>query len=279
MFTFCNIFKHIFKHDIIQPMNIIIMAGGEGKRMQSSIPKVLHLFKGRPMLLCIVDAVTRLKPSCIIIVTGKHVKRIQDTCRAGLDANTMLKLHFVNQPEPLGTGNAILHTLPHLEKSPMTLILNGDTPALNSTFLNQTITEIDDICSRKQIPTNKRNFIISCILERPFGYGRIITSRKNKFDTEQIKYIIEEKDASSIEKSIKTVNTGIYFVNTSSLLSYIPIISNDNASREYYLTDIVSIALEKSESFYTYTIPSQFNHIVKGVNTRDQLEDLENEKQ
>ena len=277
MINFQETIKEFVPLDNQQPMNIIIMAGGEGKRMQSSIPKVLHLFKGSPMLLCIVNAVLQLKPARIIIVAGKHIDLIQDTCSAGLDANTMLKIQFVNQPEPLGTGNAILQALPYLDKTLITLILNGDTPALNSTFLNQTITEIHDICLRKQIPTNKGNFIISCNLDNPFGYGRVITYDKHEDDAEQIAYIVEEKDTSYIEKTVKKVNTGIYLVNTTSLLSYIPVISNYNANREYYLTDIVSIALQKDDLFYTYTIPTNFNHLVKGVNTQAQLEDLENE--
>lgn len=265
----------IFKHTsyLVYIMNIIILAGGDGKRMNSSTPKILHLFLGVPMLINIILIADKLQSEKILVVTGKYYNEIKYVCENNLESSVKNKLIYVQQPHALGTGNAVKHCLPYLNDYKMTLILNGDMPAINVNFLQEIIKEIE------LLPESvTKNFVVTATIDNPYGYGRIISDKNNiKDNVSKIKYIVEEKEASDEEKSIKNINTGIYYINSNTLIKYVKLIDNKNEKQEYYLTDIVKICNEHNEDIYEYTISPNMNVFVKGVNTQQQLIELESE--
>ena len=242
-------------------MNLVvtILAGGLGKRMQSNLPKVLHLFKGKPMLVHIIEQSYNLKPSKILIITGKYNDLIQETLRKYFDENLFNQFTFVIQETPLGTGHAINCCLPYYSENETVLILNGDTPKLNQSLLE------------KFLFSSNENLLMTCVLDNPYGYGRIINNKKN-----EIQKIVEEKDANIEEKKINIVNSGIYKIKGDHLKKYIPLIKNDNKQQEYYLTDIIEILIKNNTHILNYTILKEENNLILGVNTKEQLENLEN---
>jgi len=236
---------------------ITIMAAGEGKRMRSPIPKVLHLFKNRPMLVRIVKTTQLLKPKKIIIITGKHDELIKTTLSEYLDIS---KLIFVQQVEPLGTGDAIRYCFPNYEVGEKVLILNGDMPLIDLETLTRFI--------RKSV---RNHFtVLVARYENPFGYGRIVY-QDNTFSA-----IVEEKDCTEIQRKIEIINSGIYFLDAVILKNYIPWIDNNNAQKEYYLTDIVKILFNHTDiPIDTYLIDELSNRCIGGVNTPEELAILE----
>ena len=233
-------------------MYVLILAGGEGKRMESSLPKVLHHFHGKPMIVCILETVLQLNPEVIYIVVGKHQSRIKET----LDEYFPLRIFlFIEQSIPLGTGDAVYQVLPYLPSNNNILILNGDTPNLHVGVLEEAIAT--------------ENCVLSMELDSPKGYGRIITDEKG------LVKIIEEKDANETEKKIKLVNSGIYYFHSSVLQNLIPKITSKNAQSEFYLTDVVSLCRYHDIMVHTKTIPTLWKKYIMGVNTKADLEELQ----
>jgi bifunctional UDP-N-acetylglucosamine pyrophosphorylase/glucosamine-1-phosphate N-acetyltransferase len=233
---------------------VTILAGGEGKRMRSDIPKVLHLFKEKPMLARIIETVRELNPKKIIIVTGKFHSVIIQTLSKYID---VFGLVFVKQPEPLGTGHAIKCCLDEYEREDKVLILNGDTPLITSIILQKFIKGSHGSCN-----------VLAARFENPFGYGRIIYDKDDDFTG-----IIEEKDCSESQKQINIINGGIYYINGFILKQFIPLISNNNAQREFYLTDIVKTIKDKSWNVIAAVLLDDSDtHYISGVNTPEELE-------
>ena len=206
-------------------MLITILAGGLGKRMQSNIPKVLHLVDGSPMIIRILNQVVKLSPVKIFIVVGEFYPLIKDCIDMNLECGKHL-IEYVFQPIPLGTGNAVYHTLKHLEnyKNSYNLILCGDTPMLTfNTLYNLTKNFTNDL------------LVTGIHLDNPYGYGRIVTNNDQFVD------IVEEKDCNEEQRNITLVNVSIYYVKVQVLFDTIPNITNNNKSNEYYLTDFVKI--------------------------------------
>ncbi len=238
---------------------VIIMAGGEGKRMNSPLPKVLTPINKKPMLIHILHMLESLEPTPhkILIVVGKHHDLIKQVVSKHIKKNK--NIIYVNQNEPLGTGDAVKCCLPELVWNDNVLILNGDVPLIQ----NDTILEFVNGCDEAGI--------ISFNLDNPYGYGRII---KNK---NILKYIKEEKDCNEEEKMVKEVNAGIYFFSAMVLKTYIPKIDNNNKSKEYYLTSIVDKILEKEDlEFNIFNISDEKKYEVMGVNNQEELKTLEN---
>ena len=250
---------------MISPLTITIMAAGEGKRMRSPIPKVLHLFNGLPMLVRILFEVKELNPQKIIIITGKYDALIKDTILENIkpDSDLLDKIVYVQQTNPMGTGHAILCTLNNYSNEDNVLILNGDMPCIKRETLNKFI-------------KNGINSLFVAKLDNPFGYGRIIVD-----DNNSVKYIIEEKDCNEDERNCKLVNVGIYYFSAMKLKKYIPLIDSNNIQNEYYLTDIVKIInndnLENKENnkISIYKIDEKNNYQIQGVNTPEELKELE----
>lgn len=239
---------------------ITILAAGEGKRMKSDIPKVLHFFEDKPMLVRILETAFKLNPSKIIVIVGKYYDLIKTTLAEYFYLESSI-IEFVIQKEPLGTGDAIRCSLPLYDKNDKVLILNGDMPLINKDILEKFLINGD------KYDVN----ILIANLEISFGYGRIILNEQNEFME-----IIEEKDCNEKQKEIKLINSGLYFITSKLLQLCIPYIENVNVQKEYYLTDIVKIIKQKTnKTINTYLINESENKIICGVNTQEELSNLQ----
>ena len=234
-------------------LSVIIMAGGLGKRMQSSIPKVLHMLLHKPMLVHVIENAKRLNPKKIYIIVGKYKNVIESTLRTYVN---MKDIEFVLQPEALGTGHAIQCALSKLEPNQNVLILSGDVPLLTSQTMQSMITDS---------PVS----LLAADIDEPTGYGRIV-QENGKFTK-----IVEEKDASEEEKKIHTINAGVYCFQSEMLIAHLPKINNENAQNEYYLTDIFEILNSMDVDMRVVLLPSSKAMEMTGVNTKEQLEELE----
>jgi bifunctional UDP-N-acetylglucosamine pyrophosphorylase/glucosamine-1-phosphate N-acetyltransferase len=239
---------------------IVIMAGGEGKRMNSTLPKVLHYYQGIPMLVRIIQTVKLLNPYKIIVITGKHTQIIKET----VSLYAIHDIAYVNQPEPLGTGHAIKCTLPYIKNTDKVMILNGDTPIITENILRNVMSY------REPMTTKQFMTIIAGTMENPTGYGRMICN-----ESQNLLYIVEEKDCNEDERRVKIINSGIYYVDGELLHNYIPKITNENVQKEYYLTDIVKIIKTETElNIKVYVVSEEENRYIKGVNTQEELNAL-----
>lgn len=241
----------------MRKLHITILAGGAGKRMNSQLPKVLHMVGKKTMIVRIIEQCQLLKPDQIFIVVGKFAQEIKTEISEKITDCT--NITFVTQPIPLGTGDAVKHTLPYLPDNIINLILNGDVPLLQY----ETIKDI-----YHEYLKNKLQLLITAIeLNNPTGCGRIILDSNNVF-----REIIEERDCNPEQKAIKLVNCGIYIIQSDILRQLIPIIQNNNSQSEYYLTDIIKIYKEKYGSKIDLFIlpPSKYIEIFN-INTHQQL--------
>lgn len=223
---------------------MIILAGGEGKRMCSSIPKVLHKVQGVPMLERVVRNVESLNPSGIFIVSGNNSERFKDALSG------YSNVQFIPQLNPQGTGHAVRMVLPYLQDGPV-LIVNGDTPLIGDA--------LNDMVKMSLPPC-----VMVSKIDDPFGQGRIVMDIDGNFQK-----IVEEKDATDEEKQIKVVNTGIYLVDAQDLKDIVPGLSNYNAQNEYYLTDVFGV-LNKRVNLHI--LPRTKQHQILNVNTPIDLE-------
>lgn len=239
---------------------VIIMAGGLGKRMNSELPKVLHKICEKPMLIHVILEAQKLNPYKIICIVGKYKDIIIRTVKEYIrdSENDIL---FIEQPEPLGTGHAIQCCRNELLKheNMNVIILSGDVPLLKITTISAFL---ENINVAKIMTTEFNN---------PTGYGRII-EENNIFQK-----IVEEKDCSDEERMVKKVNCGIYAFDIKILCKYLPYLTNDNSQKEFYLTDIVEI-IKKNENveINTMNVNEDKQYQIMGVNTIDQLKELEN---
>lgn len=238
----------------MKEINVIIMAGGLGKRMNSTLPKVLHKIQDKPMLVHVIDRALELNPERILVVVGKYLPVISETLK---EYNVLKHVEFVNQPEALGTGHAIQCCREQLNNDANVIILSGDVPLIKTDTLREMITDLD--CAR----------IMTSIMDNPHGYGRVI-EKDGVFEK-----IVEEKDCNDEERKCTKTNAGIYAFKSKLLYKYLPYLSNDNAQNEYYLTDIVKIMKEHEKvQIGVYNIPTERQIELTGVNTKEQLEEL-----
>jgi UDP-N-acetylglucosamine diphosphorylase/glucosamine-1-phosphate N-acetyltransferase len=248
----------------------IIMAGGLGKRMNSDLPKVLHKIAGVPMICHILTKLKDLpsdKPSVekVMIVVGKYKQIIEETINNFLQEKDLQflieKIQYIDQFEPMGTGHAIQCCRSELLKYPNTnvLILSGDVPLISSQLMMKMVTKLNMI-----------RIAVTC-LENSTGYGRIV-EKYGKFDK-----IVEENDCNAEQKTIKNVNCGLYAVDCNTLSRYLPHLKNNNSQNEYYLTDIIEIIKceQHIDTVEMYEISKESQHEIMGVNTIQQLEELE----
>jgi bifunctional UDP-N-acetylglucosamine pyrophosphorylase/glucosamine-1-phosphate N-acetyltransferase len=239
---------------------ITIMAAGEGKRMNSTCPKVLHLFHGKPILYHIIQACLSLHPKKLIIITGKHDVLIRSTLLNYMEITSIL---FVKQLLPQGTGDAIKACLPYYEHNDKVLIVNGDMPLINKQLLEGFIVH----------GTHSKMNIMVAKLDNPKGYGRIVYDPENPGTCLGI---VEEKDCLEEQRAIQMINTGLYFIDADLLQTYVSMIQNDNAQGEYYLTDIVKLIRSHSTTMiHICEIDDEKTILISGVNTQDELHALE----
>lgn len=234
-------------------MEAIVMAGGEGKRMKSTLPKVLHPVCGHEMIYLIVKKVIELGVKTVYIVCGKHKDAIMKCIDTKVKTNfPNAVIHYVMQETPLGTGHAIMQCLPYIKSETMTdiMILNGDAP-----LIDNTIREFMNIPSPALMVTSLKN---------PKGQGRIITSNS----TGKFQRIVEEKDANEEERQIQLVNCGVYKVSNQDLTKYVPQITNHNAQKEYYLTDLCEFIQDKLN---LYEVKKEDQIELLNVNSQEDL--------
>jgi len=232
-------------------LNIVILAAGMGKRMRSNIPKVLHTLAGRPMLSHVIASARALQPTRIVVVTGHGAQQVQAACAGQTD------LCFALQEPQLGTGHAVQQAIPQLAAGGTTLILYGDVPLVSSDTLRALVEAAQDGLS-----------VLTVHLQQPTGYGRIVRDVLG-----HVERIVEEKDATDAEREINEVNTGIMAAPTESLRGWLGRLGNDNAQGEYYLTDIIAMAVEDGMRVATAQPSAEWETL--GVNSRLQQAELE----
>lgn len=233
---------------------VIILAAGKGTRMRSSLPKVLQPLAGRPLLGHVIATAKQLNANNIITIYGHGGDLVQNAFQTE-------HIDWVEQAQQLGTGHAVQMTLPVLKQDGMALILSGDVPCVTQDTLQRLL----DASKETGIG------LVTLTLPDASGYGRIV--RKNG----AIQAIVEHKDASDEQRQIQEINTGIYCVSNAKLHEWLPKLSNDNAQGEYYLTDIVAMAL--ADGMTVASVEPNLAFEVEGVNDRVQLAALEREFQ
>ena len=233
---------------------VIILAAGKGTRMRSNLPKVLQPLAGRPLLGHVIDTAKKLQADHIITIYGHGGTLVQN-------AFAHEQVQWVEQAEQLGTGHAVKVTLPVLPHEGVSLILSGDVPCITE----QTLQKLLDVSRETQIG------LVTLTLADATGYGRIV--RENG----KIQAIVEHKDASEAQRQIQEINTGIYCVSNAKLHEWLPKLSNNNAQGEYYLTDIVAMAI--ADGLEVASVEPALAFEVEGVNDRVQLAALEREFQ
>ncbi len=231
-------------------MNIVVLAAGQGKRMHSNLPKVLHPLAGKALLAHVIGTARRLSPQTLCLVYGHG----GDAVRTTLDAPD---LAWALQEPQLGTGHAVQQALPHLNGAGTTLVLYGDVPLIETGTLEKLLHAAHDALA-----------ILTVELDDPGGYGRIVRN-----STGQVVRIVEEKDSTAEERCICEINTGIMAMPTVCLGQWLARLSNSNAQKEYYLTDIVGMAVEEGLPIRTANPKHEWE--VLGVNSKVQLAELE----
>ncbi|KVT92326.1 bifunctional N-acetylglucosamine-1-phosphate uridyltransferase/glucosamine-1-phosphate acetyltransferase [Burkholderia ubonensis] len=232
-------------------MNIVILAAGTGKRMRSALPKVLHPLAGRPLLSHVIATARALQPSRLVVVVGHGAEQVQAAVAAP-------DVQFAVQAEQLGTGHAVRQALPLLDPAQPTLVLYGDVPLTRVSTLERLVAAARD----------GRYGILTVTLDDPTGYGRIVRDPAG-FVTR----IVEQKDASPEEQKIAEINTGIVVTPTAQLAMWLGALNNDNAQGEYYLTDVVELAIDAGFEVVTAQPDAEWETL--GVNSKAQLAELE----
>jgi bifunctional UDP-N-acetylglucosamine pyrophosphorylase / glucosamine-1-phosphate N-acetyltransferase len=232
-------------------LNVVVLAAGQGKRMYSSLPKVLHKLAGKPMLQHVMDSANALNPSKMCVVYGHGGDAVPN-------AFAERAVVWAKQEPQLGTGHAVMQAVPHLDNDGLTLILYGDVPLTRAETLNA----LTDVAKTGKLA------ILTIELGDPTGYGRIVRNGKNN-----ITGIVEHKDASPEQHKIREVNTGIMAVPTQHLSRWLSQLKNDNAQKEYYLTDIIAMAV--SENIPVAAVHPSAEWETLGINSKVQLAQLE----
>ena len=231
-------------------MNIVILAAGQGKRMHSNLPKVLHPLAGKALVSHVIDTARSLSPRSLCIVYGHG----GDAVRSALAAPD---LSWALQEPQLGTGHAVRQALPCLDGQGTTLVLYGDVPLIRAETLRRLVHAAADGLA-----------VLTVELADPQGYGRIVRNAAG-----QVVRIVEQKDATADEKKIREINTGIMAMPTDRLGEWLGRLSSDNAQNEYYLTDVVGMAVEAGLPVRTASPEHEWE--VLGVNSKVQLAELE----
>ena len=231
-------------------LNVVILAAGQGKRMRSQLPKVLQPLGGKPLIEHVVATARTLKPARICVVYGHGGEQLPQALRAD-------GLTFVKQQPQLGTGHALAQALPHLAATGLTLVLYGDVPLVSEETLAAMIAGGGD-----------RLTLLTAELDDPSGYGRIVRNRRGS-----VVSIVEEKDASAAERGIREINTGIMALPAARLPGWLSRLTDRNAQREYYLTDVVPLAL--ADRVAVATVKARAAWEILGVNSKQQLAELE----
>lgn len=232
-------------------LSIVILAAGQGTRMRSAIPKVLHSIGGKPMLAHVIAAAAELNPESICVVYGHGGEMV----RAAFHDQPLL---WAKQEPQLGTGHAVMQAMPQLPPNGVTLVVYGDVPLITAQTLSALVTS-----ARQQ-----KLAWLTDEVANPAGLGRIVRDAQGK-----VCAIVEDKDATPNQRKIREINTGFVACPTALLAKWLPTLGNKNAQGEYYLTDILAIAV--AEGVDVETPHPAHDWEVMGINNRDQLAQLE----
>jgi bifunctional UDP-N-acetylglucosamine pyrophosphorylase/glucosamine-1-phosphate N-acetyltransferase len=230
-------------------VNIVILAAGPGKRMHSSTPKVLHRLAGRALLEYVLDTAKQLSPKVVCIVYGYGGELV----RRAVEENGAV---WVMQEPQLGTGHAVMQAAPHLDERWPTLVLYGDVPLIRADTLRHLVEA-----------TGKGLGLLTATLDDPAGYGRILR------DGKKVVGVVEEKDANARQRALREINTGIVVAPTKKLKAWLAKLQNNNAQKEYYLTDIVALATKERVPVTAVQADAAWETL--GANSRGQLAELE----
>ncbi len=227
-------------------LTVVVLAAGQGTRMKSSKPKVLHPIGGKPMLVHVVKTAQALNPAQILVVHGFGGELLQQALQAE-------KITWVEQATQQGTGDAVAKALPFIPPSHRVLILYGDVPLIRIQTLQKLL---------QDTPENQMG-MLTVNTENPTGLGRIVRDHRGA-----IQQIVEERDANENQRHIKEVNVGVFVLPAALLARWLPRLNNQNAQNEYYLSDMVQFALDDVVDIATFTVQSA--NEVLGVNDRAQ---------
>ncbi|XYJ10616.1 bifunctional UDP-N-acetylglucosamine diphosphorylase/glucosamine-1-phosphate N-acetyltransferase GlmU [Telluria sp. B2] len=241
-------------------MNVVILAAGMGKRMQSALPKVLHPLAGKPLLQHVIDTARSLSSSKLCVIYGHGGAAVPEMV-AKLAGHGQTPIETALQQPQLGTGHAVMQAVPQLDEDAPTLVLYGDVPLTLESSLRRLV----------EAAGNDKLGILTVEQANPFGLGRIV--RENG----RIVRIVEEKDASDTERAIREINSGIMCIPTRHLKRWLAALSNNNAQGEYYLTDIVAQAVAEGVEVVSASPSAEWE--VAGVNSKVQLAELERRHQ
>ena len=232
-------------------LEVIVLAAGRGTRMRSALPKVLHPVGNKPMVSHVIDTARELNAAKIHVVVGHGGDTVSEAISAD-DVSTYSQL------EQLGTGHATLTAAPFCGPESTVLVLFGDVPLLSSDVLADVV----------RIASSGNPVLLAATLDDPTGYGRVVRNAAGDFAT-----VVEHKDSTATEREVKEVNTGVLAAKGSDLLGWLRRVTNDNVQGEYYLPDVLGLAIEDGASV-NVVVTDRADEIL-GVNDRRQLEQIE----
>ena len=234
------------------PFEVVILAAGKGTRMRSKLPKVLHCVAGKPMVSHVIDSAASLGAKAIHVVVGHGAETVKK------HLSNQPSLRWAIQEQQLGTGHAVAQAMPNVDPESTVLIAYGDVPLVSSETMSKLVAAAND----------KVLSLLTVHMDNPSGYGRIVRNQ-----SQQITSIIEQKDAQPEQLAITEVNTGILAVSAKRLNQWLPKLSSENAQGEYYLTDIISMAVKDGMTVIAEHPASVME--VQGANNRQQVSELE----
>ena len=224
-------------------LHIVILAAGQGTRMRSALPKVLHPLAGRPMLGHVLDTARQLAPAGLHVVVGHGAESVREACAAP-------DIEWVLQPQQLGTGHAVLQALPGIPEDALVLVLYGDVPLLRA----QTLAAL----------VGAAPALLTAHLGDPDGYGRVLRDPQGA-----LRGVVEQRDADAQQRAIREINTGVLAYPARLLHDYLPRVGNGNAQGEYYLPDVLAMAI--ADGHAVTAMPAEDARDTAGINDRLQL--------
>src|SRR5688572_373274 len=235
-------------------LEIIVLAAGLGKRMRSDLPKVLHPLAGRPLLAHVLDTAGELAARKIIVVHGHGAEQVREVF-------PQEKIEWVLQGEQLGTAHAVMQAMPSISADADVLLLYGDVPLVRAATLKRLLEAARDGVA-----------VLTAELDDPAAYGRVVRD-----DSGGVSRIVELRDASKAERAIREINAGFYALRAQRLAGWLKKIGNRNAQKEYYLTDLVGLAV--AESVPVNAVKAAHAWEAAGVNSKRELAELERQYQ
>ncbi len=232
------------------PLHVVILAAGEGKRMKSTLPKVLQAIAGRPMLAHVIDAARALQPAGIHVVHGHGGEQVRAAFADQPD------LHWAEQSHQLGTGHAVQQAMPGVPDEAQVMVLYGDVPLITAASLQRLLDEPGRLA------------VLAAELPDPVGYGRILRDPEGR-----VAAVVEHKDADADQRRIRLVNTGVIVADATALMRWLSGLSNQNTQGEYYLTDVFAAAADEYSAAEIVIVEDPIE--TEGANDPWQLAQLE----